>query len=83
MLYRYIVSLSIFFLKYFIFTHLKFQGSWKYNLHGIGGVHHIPNPCMYSGHFGDNKEKYLEQFDDVIDLNIGKNGLAGFWAGAL
>ena len=50
-------------------------------MHGIGGVHHIPNPCMYSGHFGDNKEKYLEQFDDVIDLNIGKNGLAGFWAG--
>ena len=50
-------------------------------MHGIGGVHHIPNPCMYSGHFGDIKEKYLEQFDDVIDLNIGKNGLAGFWAG--
>ena len=50
-------------------------------MHGIGGVHHIPNPCKYSGNFGDDKEKYLEQFDDVIALNVGQNGLAGFWAG--
>lgn len=59
---------------------LTSHGSWKYNLHGQGGVHHLPNPCVYSGSFGDDKEAYLKQFDDQINLNIGANGLAGFWA---
>jgi hypothetical protein len=41
----------------------------------------MPNPCVYSGSFGDDKEAYLNDFDNQISLNIGGNGLAGFWAG--
>lgn len=58
---------------------LTSHGSWKYNLHGIGGVHHVPHPCTYAGDHGDNCDAYLKNFNDVIDLNIGDN-LAGFWA---
>ena len=59
---------------------LTSHASWKYNLHGTGGVHHIPNPCLYSGEFGSDKDAYLKQLKNQIDFSIGKS-LAGFWAG--
>merc|ERR1711970_1451392 len=58
---------------------LTSHSSWKYNLHGDGGVTHLPSPCKYTGQFGDNCDAYLTQLKNQIDFGSGPS-LAGFWA---